>query len=94
MTVQLSAHELLEVARMIDDNHPEESGEYEVSYKGLEICLAYEVEYREGIGGSYEGYDFERICEVSDETVTVKAVYDSEGDEVLGITRQLQEVLN
>lgn len=94
MTVQLSASELLEVARLIDDNHPEESGEYEVKYKGMNVVLDYEVEYREGIGGSYEGYQFERIAEVDREHVTVKGVYDSAGDEICGVTKQIQEVLN
>lgn len=79
---------------MIDDNRPEESGEYEVNYNGMGVVLDYEVEYREGIGGSYEGYQFERIAEVDREHVTVKGVYDTVGDEICGVTKQIQQILN
>lgn len=94
MTVEFSASELFSIARSINDNHPDEPGEYEVEFKGFDIVLFYEAQYREGIGGSYEGYQFERIAELVSEYISVKGVYDSTGDEVQGAAKQIQNVLN
>lgn len=61
---------------------------------GFVAEVAYEVEFREIIGGSYEGYDFERIATVDYERYFVRHVWDEEGNECPTIVLKLNKILN
>lgn len=67
---------------------------FEVTDNGYIAFINYEAEYKDAIGGSYEGREFEPIAELVKETVTVAAVWDQDGNEYPEIAKALQLMLN
>lgn len=88
MNAQLSTTDYSNIAKMILANVPDESKTFEVEFATdtytVFVEVDYDVEYREVIGGSYEGWDFERLSEISYERLDVVSVeaYDNEGDTI------------
>lgn len=86
MNSPLSTNDYSNIAKQILANVPDESKTFEVEVSVGELTVFveadYDVEYREVTGGSYEGWDFERLSEISYERLDVvsAAVYDNEGD--------------
>jgi hypothetical protein len=84
-TVNLSLSDYMNIARLVDDSIFDERGGTEVEYTvngyTLLIEVEREIEYRDVIGGSYEGYDFERLTVIDRETFDVlgTAVIDPDG---------------
>ncbi len=67
---------------------------FEVIYENLIIFVNYECEYRDAIGGSYNGCEFEHIAELISETITIADVWDTEGNEYPEIADELQAMFN
>lgn len=86
MTTQLSTTDYSNIAKQILANIPDESKAFEVEVSVGELTVFvevdYDVEYREVIGGSYEGWDFERLSEIAYERIEVlnAEIYDNEGE--------------
>jgi hypothetical protein len=70
-TVNYSQTDMMAIAGLVADGHTDEPSTYEVEYKvgghALYIEVAYEFDAHEERGGSFEGYDFERIGVVDSE---------------------------
>lgn len=86
MNLQLSTAYYSNIGKQILANIPDESKAFEVEVLigtyTVFVEADYDVEYREVIGGSYEGWDFERLSEIAYERIEVlnAEVYDNEGD--------------
>lgn len=86
MNLQLSTADYSNIAKQILANVPDESKAFEVEILigiyTVFVEVDFDVEYREVIGGSYEGWDFERLSEIAYERIEVlnAEVYDNEGD--------------
>lgn len=101
-TINYELTDYMAIARLVNDSAPDESREYEVEYTvggyTLILTIDRDIEYREEIGGSYEGYDFERLSVVDSEAFGVvdATCYDKDGDEVACDFRakQLEDILN
>jgi len=87
-TINYDLTDYMAIARLINDSASDESGEYEVEYNvggyALILTISHEIEYRDEIGSSYEGYEFERLSVVDSEEFDVEEAgcYDSEGNEI------------
>lgn len=86
MNLQLSTADYSNIAKQILTNLPDESKTFEVEVLigtyTVFVEADYDVEYRVVIGGSYEGWDFERLSEIAYERIEVlnAEVYDYESD--------------
>ena len=71
-----------------------ESEGFEIIHNDMIAFVNYEAEYRDAIGGSYEGRELEHISELIRETVEVTSVWDNAGHEYPEIADALQLMLN
>lgn len=60
---------------------------------GYTAEVAYDVQYRQDIGGSYEGYDFETIYSIDSERYSVNGVWDEEGNTCPELRNELNKKL-
>ena len=88
MTIKYDTTDYMAIARLVNDATTDEGGAYEVEYAAngyaLILSIAHAIEYREEIGGSYVGYDFERLAVVDSEGFDVEdaGCYDADGNEI------------
>lgn len=72
-----------------------EANSFEVEYNGYVAFVSYAPEYRDAIGGSYEGIEFEHIAQLVSEEVKVEGVYSDNGDtEYPELAGKLEKMLN
>lgn len=87
-TITYELSDYMKIAALVSNNASDDSSEYEVEYSNgghtLILTVSHEVEYRTETGGSYEGYDFERLSRVASEFFDVEDLgcYDGEGNEI------------
>lgn len=102
ITINYDLSDYMKIAALVNDNASDESSIYEVEYTAggctLLIEVEHEIEYREEIGGSCEGYDFVMLAVVDGEEFDVLSAdcYDSVGNEVNSdfIANKLYQLLN
>lgn len=88
MNAQLSTTDYQAIANYIYANRPDENKAFEVEYETADYVIFLDVRYdfdtTEVIGGSYEGWDFERLTEVCNENFDVVScdVFDTEGEPI------------
>lgn len=101
-TINYELTDYMAIAKLVNDSATDESSKYEVEYSvdgyALILTISHEIEYRNEIGGSYEGYDFERLRVVDSEQFDVEAAgcYNTDGEEVNTDfnAKQLLNILN
>lgn len=101
-TVNISLTDYMKIAALVADNADDEPSTYEVEYTANGHTLFVEIDHdfdtRNVIGGSFEGYDFERLTEVYNETYDVVRFdcYDADGEAVTCdfTARRLLGILN
>ena len=87
-TINYELTDYMAMARLVHDSASNENEEYSVEYKEggytLILDISHEIEYRDEIGGSYGGYDFERLGVIDNEGYDVDDAncYDAEGNEM------------
>jgi hypothetical protein len=73
--INYSLSDYMAIASLVRDGAPDEFREYEVEYKtgdySLYLTIDRDAEYRNVRGGSFEGYDFERLSEIESEEFDV-----------------------
>ena len=88
MTTHLTTTDYMSIAKLVAANCLDESKTIEIEYSidrcVLFVTIQHDIKCVEGVGGSYEGYDFETISELVGESVEVLEVacYDDEGEAV------------
>ena len=102
MTTHFTTTDYQAIVNKIYSEVTDESAEHVIEVENgdtlLIVQVNHRIEYRDEIGGSYEGYDFERLSVVASEEFDVLDAdcYDSEGNEVNSDfdTNELYKLLN
>jgi hypothetical protein len=92
----------MKIAALVNDGTTDEPSRFEVEYTANGITLYLDVTHdfgtKEVRGGSYEGWDFERLTKVVNEEFDIIAVecLDADGEPVTCdfTTRRLLDILN
>ncbi len=101
-TVNLSLTDYMKIAALVNDSTTDEPSRFEVEYTAggysLFLYVTHDFDTRTVRGGSYEGWDFERLTEVYNEEFDILAVEcldaDSEPITCDFTTRRLLDILN
>ena len=101
-TVNLSLTDYMKIAALVHDGTTDEPSRYDVEYTTdgytLYCDVTHDFDTRTVRGGSYEGYDFERLTEVANEEFDIIAFecLDADGEPVTCdfTTSKLLDILN
>lgn len=86
MTTNLNNSDYTNIASLIFANGSVDNETIEIEYttngNTLFVTVEHEIECIESIGGSYSSNDYETICEITKESMSIVEVacYDAEGD--------------